>query len=120
MKHRAQSSRRVRKAGRPPGSKNKQHGAPSAIAGSDDGDDLVNSAMPKLTMTLLIQGQNGKHSSTLMIDSTNVTASENSDAIPSASSIQGEVVKAMRAESFWPPNPDEAEAVEKSLVLFTG
>lgn len=55
-----------------------------------------------------------------MIDSTNVTASENSDAIPSASSIQGEVVKAMRAESFWPPNPDEAEAVEKSLVLFTG
>ena len=55
-----------------------------------------------------------------MIDSTNVTASDINDAVPSASSIRSEVVEAMRAESFWPSNHDEAEAVEKSLVLFTG
>ena len=89
-----------------------------ALADGDNEDDQ--NELPKITLNVLVQAENGRHGSTLMVDASNVTASDSNGAVPSASSIRSAVVTAMQNESFWPANADEAEAAEKSLVLFTG
>lgn len=120
MKYRAHARNQAsrRKSGRPPGSKNKVRGALSANADGEDEEDR--NELPKIMLNVLIQAENGKLGSTLMVDSSNVAASDSNAAVPSASSIRCEVVNALQSESFWPSDPDDAESVEKSLVLYTG